>query len=319
MKTQGLRRLALFIAVTLLLGLLFFHHGHKLKQSASRSAVNIAPSLLATNLDAGKPQLFPFAIDMAKAEHDKYFGPPVPYDPDDPMMAAMRQWMLGFAKAMDNPKHPCNPLVTTNAKIVGMNIKPLRNEDTRYTMWVSDGKTICGMEGVHYTDWSGVVFKGNFFQRFYVREMAAGFYYPNKDMIDEVIAPDKKRFWKQDVGEAAHDMVVEAFGQDFLDNTIPQQYSGFSVADALNVVYLSNGFSHNVFTKNVVDANLMWADIPRIYPGNPSNNKFSVYVQAEPSNGSLAFKVVYADAFNNGFDHSKMNGGSGLKKAVRLR
>jgi hypothetical protein len=91
------------------------------------------------------------------------------------------------------------------------------------------------------------------------------------------------------------------------------------VADALNIGYLSNGFSYNVFTKNVVDANLMWADIPRIYPGNPSNNKFSVYVQAEPSSSPLAFKVVYADAFNNGFDHSKMNGGSGLKNAVRLR
>jgi hypothetical protein len=318
MKTQSQKWLALFSVGILLLGLLLYY-GHSFKQSARSSALPVKPLPLPVKPDAEKSELFPFEIDMAKAEHDPYFGPPVPFDPADKTMVAMRLWMLGFAKAMDNPKHPCNPLVTTNAKIVGMNIKPLRNGDMRYIMWVSDGKTICGMEAVHFENWSGVTLKGDFFQRLYLRDMANGFGYNSKTAADELIQPDKKLFWKEDIGEAAHDMVVDALGQSFLDNTLPQQYSGFSVADALNVGYLDGGYDHPLFTKNVVDANLMRADIPRIYPGNPANDKFSVYVQAEPSNSPLAFKVVYADAFNNGFDPSKKNGGMGQKSAVRLR
>jgi hypothetical protein len=261
----------------------------------------------------------PFAIDVSKGETDKYFGPPIPYDPNDLTMATMRQWMLGFAKAMDNSKHPCNPLITTNAKIVGINIKPLRNGDKRYTMWVSDGKTTCGMEAIHYTGWSGMSFTGDFSQRFYLRDLAAGFYYPNKEMIDAVAAPDKKHFLKKDIGEAAHDIVANALGQGFFDNTLTQEYSGFFVSDAFNAVYVDDKHQHYLFTKNVVDANLLRSDMPQIYPGNPANDKFSVYVQSEPSNSPLSFKIVYADAFNNGFDRSKMNSGSGQNNAVRLR
>jgi len=261
----------------------------------------------------------PFAIDVSKGEMDKFFGPPVAFDPNDPTMLLMRQMMLGLAKAMDNPKHPCNPLITTNSQIVGMNIKPLSHGDKRYTMWVSDGKTTCGMELVHFEGVGGYTLKGDFFQRFYLRDMVGGFGYNSKAEADEVAQPDKKRFWKQDIGETAHDMVANALGQDFFNNTLPQEYSGFSVADALNALYIDDRHTHNIFTKNVVDANLLRSDMPQMYPGDLANYKFGVYVQAEASTSSLAFKVVYAQAYNNGFPPPKMNGGSGQNNAVRLR
>jgi hypothetical protein len=257
---------------------------------------------------------------MVKAEHDPYFGTPVPYDPNDPTMNLMRQIMLGLAKAMDNPKHPCNPLVTTNSRIIGMNIKPLHNGDKRYTMWVSDGKTTCGMDLIHFEGAGGYTFKGDFFQEFYLREMAGGFGYNSKAEAEAVIKPDKKRFWKQDVGEAAHDMVVDALGQDFLNNTLPQEYSGFFVSDAYNAGYIQDGHSYNFFTHNIVDAILKRTDMPQVSPYDMFyTEKFHVHFQAEPTNSPLAFKVVHISANYNGFDPSKMNGGSGQKNAVRFR
>jgi hypothetical protein len=278
------------------------------------------PLPVAVKSDAKKSELFPFAVDMARAEHDPYFGPPVPYDPKDPMMAAMRRWLLGFAKAMDNPKYPCNPLITANAEIVGMNIKPLSHGDKNYTLWVSDGKNTCGMEAVHFENDSGTTLKGDFFQKFYLREMAGGFGYASRAEADEIMQPDKNRFWKEDIGEMAHDMVVNAFGQDFLNDTLPQQYSGFFVADAYNANYVETGHQYNFFTKNIVDASLKRTDMPGVSPYNTYYaTKFQVHIQAEPTDSSLAFKVVHVSAYNNGFDPSKWGGGAGQKKAVRLR
>jgi hypothetical protein len=257
---------------------------------------------------------------MAKAETDKYFGPPTEFNPNDQSMDHMRKICLAFAKAMDNPKHPCNPLVTTNSRIVGMNILPLSHGDRRYTMWVWDGKTTCGLELIHYTGWSGATLEGDFFQRFYLRDLAAGYYYPNKEMLDEVISPDKSHFSKNDIGEATHDMVASALGGSFFVNTLPGQYSGFFVADAYNALYLDGGKTHNVFTQNIVDANLKRTDLPFAAINDPvQNSKFSVYVEAVPNGSALAFKVVYVDTFNNGFDPANMNGGSGQQTAVRLQ
>lgn len=265
-------------------------------------------------------EVLPFDINMAKAETDKYFGTPAAYDPLDQSMNRMREIFLAFAEAMDNPKYPCNPLVTTNSRIVGMNIKPLSHGDKRYTMWVSDGTATCGLELIHYTGWSGATFKGDFFQRFYLHDLAAGYYYPNKDMVDEIVSPDKKRFFKSDIGEVAHDMVANALGDSFFANTLPGQYSGFFVADAYNTLYLDGGKTRNVFTQNIVDANLRRTDLPFAAINDPvQNSKFSVYVEAVPNGSELAFKVVYADTYNNGFDPARMNGGSGQQTAVRLQ
>jgi len=288
---------------------------YELRRQVSNS--NPAPTTSkTTEADHG---LIPFAIVFSNRMDGRFFGSPVPFDSTDKAMLLMRQMMLGLAKAMDNPKHPCNPLITTNSKIVGMNIKALSHGDKRYTMWVSDGKTTCGMELVHFEGGGGYTLKGDFFQRFYLRDMVGGFGYNSKAEADEVAQPDKKRFWKQDIGETAHDMVANALGQDFFNNTLPQEYSGFSVADALNALYIDDRHTHNIFTKNVVDANLLRSDMPQMYPGDLANYKFGVYVQAEASTSSLAFKVVYAQAYNNGFPPPKMNGGSGQNNAVRLR
>ena len=259
--------------------------------------------------------LLPFAVDMAKAEHDPYFGPAVLYDPNDSMMAQMRLWMLGFASAMDNPKHPCNPLVTTNTQIIGINIRPLPHGDKVYTMWFSDGKTICGMEAARFGNWSGATFEGDFFQELYVREMAPGFGYASKDEADEIISKNKKSFWKEDIGETAHDMVVNALGADFLNGTLPQQYDGFFVSDSdYSGNYTADGYQHWFFTPNIVEASLKRDDVP---PYNTFYvNKFQAIIQAEPTNSLLAFKVVYVTAYNNGFDFSKRQNAA---KAIQLR
>ena len=133
------------------LGIIFFWAivllSNKLRQFTPKASQSPTKIMEKAQTEDG---LIPFAIDLAKGETDKYFGPPVAYDPNDKTMLSMRQMMLALAKAMDNPKHPCNPLNTTNTKIIGMNIKPLSHGDNTYTMWISDGKTICGMEAVHF-------------------------------------------------------------------------------------------------------------------------------------------------------------------------
>lgn len=308
-NTKWLSAACLFLA--LLIGMIFFNRqSHRTAQPEIYSKISSAVG--------AEKNLIPFAFDPSLSIHENFFGPPISYDPDDKTMGSMRQIMLGFAKAMDNPKHPCNPLNTTNARIVGMNIKPLSHGDKSYTMWISDGATTCGLEVVHFEGWGGYTQTGDFFHRFFVINMASGFGYNSQAEIDEILKPDKKRFWKQDIGEVAHDMVVDALGQDFLNNTLSQEYSGFFVADALNVVYLSNGFSHNVFTKNVVDASLRRTDLLEANLFDYANNKFNIYIQAEPSNSPLAFKVVYANAFNNGLYPSN-DKSLKQKNAVRFR
>lgn len=264
-------------------------------------------------------ELFPFAIEQRQMSSDFYFGPSVPYDPNDKTVGKMRGIMIEFARAMDSQKHPCNPLNTSAAKIIGINIKPLSQGDKKYTLWFSDGKTICGMGAVHFEGASGVTFQGDYFQEFYIKEMAAGFGYDSRSEAEQVMVQDKKRFWKNDLGEVAHDMAVNAFGQDFLNETLPQQYSGFFVADAYNANYVENDRQHWFFTKNVVDASLRRTDMAGANPVDSfSQTKFQVHFQAEPSDSSLAFKVVRVSANNNGFDPSKMGGASGKQTAVRL-
>jgi hypothetical protein len=262
--------------------------------------------------------VMPFALEPKMAISDFYFGQPAEYNPNDGTLVSMRQMALGLMKVMDNPKHPCNPLNTANVKIVGINIGGRATGVKIYTLWLSDGVITCGLEAMHSDGLTRDKLKGDFFQRFFLRDMASGFGYISQDAVGAVLTPDKKSFWKKDIGEVAHDMAQVIGGDSFFDNTLPQAYSGFAVADAYNVGYENHGYSYNAFTKNVVDAVLMRTDLPNLNVNDFSDRqKFQIFIQAEPNGSGLAFKLVYAKANNNGYDPAVLNGSANV--ATRLR
>lgn len=251
------------------------------------------------------------------------------YDENDMTIKLMREKALSLARAMDDPKHPCNPLNTSKTKITGVKIKPLTRGNKMYVLWLSDGATTCGLEVLHSEGQHPEIFKGDFFTSFFLKEFEGGPVY-SRALMDEVLKPDKKRFRKQDIGEAAREIMRAVCGEEFFNNTLPQEFSGFSVSDALNVIYVARDVSPpssgNAFTKNVIKATLRRTDVPQADPYDTFwQTKAEVYIQAEPSNSPLAFKVVYVNANNNGFDLSKLGADPNAARrgnragAVRLR
>lgn len=230
----------------------------------------------------------------------------VDHDPNDKTLEYMRGQAVSLARAMDNPRHLCNPLVTAKTKITGFTIKPLTKGDKMYTVWLSDGVTTCGLDALHSDGKHPELFQGDFLRRFYLQDLEGGFAY-NQQLMQRAFSPDNKGFSKADIGEAAHDMLFEACGESFFQNTLPQQYSGFTVSDGYNLTEnspQSDGGLH--FTKNVVRASLRRTDMPQANAFDLTvQSKVDVYIQAEPSGSTLSFKVVYVDVNNNGFDPTR--------------
>ncbi|MEI6394962.1 MAG: hypothetical protein WCT12_28125 [Verrucomicrobiota bacterium] len=278
----------LAIFAVLLGGALLWHSSSKPPQMAAPAK---PPEQIVTKERHSREQLMPFAVD---------------HDPNDKTLEYMRGQAISLAKAMDNSRHPCNPLVTAKTKITGVAIKPLTKGDKIYTMWLSDGVTTCGLDDLHSEGKHPELLQGDFLRRFYLQDLEGGFAY-NQQLMQQALSPDNKRFSKVDIGEVAHDMLLEACGDSFFQNTLPQQYNGFSVSDGYNLTEnspQSDGSSH--YTKNVVRASLRRTDMPQANAFDMTvQSKVDVYIQAEPSDSSLSFKVVYVDVNNNGFDTTK--------------
>lgn len=249
------------------------------------------PAATTTKEPYSQKEFMPFAVD---------------HDPKDKTLEFLRGQAVSLAKAMDNPRHPCNPLVTAKTKITGVAIKPLTKGDKMYTVWLSDGVTTCGLDALHSEGNHPELFQGDFLRRFYIQDLQGGFAY-NQQLMQRAFSPDNKPISKADVGEVAHDMLLEACGNSFFLNTLPQQYCGFMVSDGYSLTEnspQSDGGLH--YTTNVVRASLRRTDMPQVNPfDQAAQSKVDVYIQAEPPDSSLSFKVVYIDVNNNGFDPTK--------------
>jgi hypothetical protein len=228
------------------------------------------------------------------------------HDPNDKTLRFMRQQAMRLAKAMDDPMHPCNPLHTSKAKITGLSIKPLSKGDKIYTIWLSDGVTTCGLDALHSEGRHPEILEGDFLRRFYLKDLEGGFAY-NRQLLSQAMSPDKKPLSKSAIGEAVHNIVFEACGEVFFENTLPQQYGGFSISDGYNLTESSlqnNGRLH--YTRNVVRASLQRTDMPQANPFDMTiQSKMDLYIQAEPPDSPLSFKVVYIDVSNNGFNPAR--------------
>jgi len=279
-----LATLALF--VPLLGGALLWRSAPKPPQAPAKQ-----PDPIAAKERSSQEELFPFVVD---------------HDPKDRTLELMRRQAISLAKAMDDSRHPCNPLVTSRTKISGISIKPLAKGDRMYTMWLSDGVTTCGLDALHSEGKHPELLQGDFLRRFYLQDLEGGFAY-NQELLAQAMSPDKKHFSKSDIGEVARALLLQACGESFFQNTLPQQYSGFSVSDGYNLTEntpKSDGGLH--YTRNVVRASLRRTDMPQASPFDLTlQSKADVYIQAEASDSSLSFKVVYIDLNNNGFDPTK--------------